>query len=123
MAKYPETTVIKETAATDGGRKVTVGFLRKHGETVSVDDQLGTREFTITSGALRALEEVNVRLEEILRSLGDKPATKIKTMNPNMAVYLYTRRIEPQNLPMTEIVLDETTVRGLLRKRFGRKLA
>ena len=127
MAKYPDTTISKESASKNGDRLLEIEFLAPKSSSNpvrKVDPKFGKKRFRVTAGALGLLQEVNDRLNKSLESLfrrvgGEEPARrKVSPMDAGMAVFLYTRRIEPKYLPDDEILLDEVTVWGQLKKQF-----
>ncbi|MGO9324262.1 MAG: hypothetical protein ACLP07_06845 [Terracidiphilus sp.] len=127
MAKYPEATISKESASKNGDHLLEVEFLApKSGPNPvrKVDPKFGKKRFRVTAGALGLLQEANDRINDSLKSMfrrvggGEPDRKKVSPMDAGMAVFLYTRRIEPRFLPDEEIILDEVTVRGLLKKQF-----
>jgi hypothetical protein len=129
MAKFPHTVIVKQSVSGNGDQLLEVGFLKRGGsylETLmsSIDPRFGTKQFRVTAGALGALQEANDKINNALGSLADlvgkgqADSKRVSPMDAGMAVFLYTRKIEPSSLPDEEILLDEATVRGLLKKQF-----
>jgi hypothetical protein len=127
MAKFPQTIIVKQSDSGNGDQLLEVGFLKRQlGSDLmsSIDSRFGTKSFRLTAGALRVLQDANERINNALERLravaGSKREAneKASPMGAHMAVFMYTRKIEPRFLPESEIILDEEMVRGLLKRHF-----